>query len=327
MSLGDVSHCLVMKALLLLLSASALAQTPSATPASKTPPSPPAPAIVTSIHANELAGYETYPRPVQALVESALALTRKDLTYRFGSSDPTLGGMDCSGAIYHVLRFNGIMTVPRQSNAMASWVKSRSALSLTPTATQFSHAELDSIRPGHLVFWTRTWETPDRGDDVSHVMLYLGKHKTTGKPLVWGSSDGRTYSGSSRRGVSVFDFTLPSAASKSRLHGYGPVPGLLPTSPPAPAPTAAVMPKPEVKLASVVTAPPTLPKETILKPEVMGPPKPEVPKATPPKPIATQSKPKTTAKPKPKPKPPIPPQLDPRKALKKLGDSLDRLLR
>jgi hypothetical protein len=48
-----------------------------------------------------------------------------------------------------------------------------------------------------------------------------------------GASDGRTFEGKQRFGVSVFDFIQPgvhAAASRgaSRFVGYGPVPGLVP---------------------------------------------------------------------------------------------------
>jgi hypothetical protein len=41
-----------------------------------------------------------------------------------------------------------------------------------------------------------------------------------------GSSDGRTYAGIRRNGVSVFDFKLPKASSKAKFVGFARVPSL-----------------------------------------------------------------------------------------------------
>jgi hypothetical protein len=64
----------------------------------------------------------------------------------------------------------------------------------------------------------------NRDVPISHVMLYLGTEKATGKPVMWGASDGRSYGGKQRFGVSVFDFKLPRSESKSRFVGFGQLP-------------------------------------------------------------------------------------------------------
>jgi hypothetical protein len=62
-------------------------------------------------------------------------------------------------------------------------------------------------------------------------MIYLGREKSTNKRIMVGASDGRTYHGESRYGVSVFDFkiTPPAETKEGRLSptfvGYGHVPG------------------------------------------------------------------------------------------------------
>jgi len=87
-------------------------------------------------------------------------------------------------------------------------------------------------------------------------MVYLGKRKSDGKRIIFGASDGRSFSGMRRSGVSVFDFHLPRAEGTARLHGYGPAPGLLPADatlaaakpaapPPSPTPAAAAPAKEE----------------------------------------------------------------------------------
>lgn len=230
----------------------------------------PRPAAVTSINVDELAGFDAYPKKVRSLVSSAVALTHLGLTYTFGSSEPSKGGMDCSGTMYHVLRFQGLKDVPRQSDEMCAWVRDQSRLRLTPTAQQFSHPEFDALRPGDLLFWTGTMETK-RKLPVTHVMLYLGKLKSTGKRVVFGSSDGRSYEGQRRCGVSVFDFDLPRPGGKAAFYGYGPAPGLaaaeyleeirraelpvIAAAEPAPAPAAVPDPVPAMPAAPKKTEP------------------------------------------------------------------------
>jgi hypothetical protein len=287
------------------------------------------PAKVASIVSTDLAGFGEYPKKVKALVESSLALTRLELTYTFGSHEPQRGGMDCSGAIYHVIHFNGITTVPRSSVGMASWLKDKNMLQLTPATPEFDSPEMQQLKPGDLVFWTHTWETAGRGDGVSHVMLYLGKHKATGKRLLFGSSDGRTYGGEPQRGVSIFDFTLPKPGGKACLYGYGPIPGIgeapvllaKPTENPKPpvAPTLSAKASEIPKLA----APAAKPKDAPKKAAAQAPA--ETIRKAQPTPASPHYKPSTKSKSPTKPKPT--PQLDPKKMLKDAGDAIRDLLR
>jgi hypothetical protein len=60
-------------------------------------------------------------------------------------------------------------------------------------------------------------------------MIYLGTHRESGKPVMVGASDGRSYNGKKRRGVSVFDFRLPRPDSKAKFVGYASIPGLVDT--------------------------------------------------------------------------------------------------
>ena len=57
-------------------------------------------------------------------------------------------------------------------------------------------------------------------------MMYLGTVKRTGRPVVFGASDGRYYGGQRRSGVSVFDFNMPRSGSKAAFFGYGSIPGM-----------------------------------------------------------------------------------------------------
>jgi len=62
------------------------------------------------------------------------------------------------------------------------------------------------------------------------VMIYLGTEKASGSKVMVGSSDGRTYRGQKRNGVSVFDFTMPRTPAngdpRPTFVGYGRIPGL-----------------------------------------------------------------------------------------------------
>jgi len=51
---------------------------------------------------------------------------------------------------------------------------------------------------------------------VTHTMIYLGREKERKKPIMVGASDGRTYDGKQRFGVSVFDFQIAAAAEQQR---------------------------------------------------------------------------------------------------------------
>jgi len=236
---------------------------------------PPVPAVST-VSLEEISGFESYSKQVQGLVQSALALTRLELGYRYGSHDPSLGGMDCSGSVYHVLRFVGLQDVPRQSDEMCDWVSKKTHLHLTPNATSFDDAEFAALSPGDLLFWTNTTETK-RKLPVTHVMIYLGKLKKNGQRIIFGASDGRSYAGQRRSGVSVFDFHLPKPESTSRLYGYGAAPGLQPAS------------------VEPIAAKPTVAQEEVRKPTAIMPPQESKPKEVK---LETESKPKATATPK-----------------------------
>jgi cell wall-associated NlpC family hydrolase len=91
--------------------------------------------------------------------------------------------------------------------------------------------ELDELKPGDLLFWTGTYSV-ERDPPITHTMIYVGKEKDSGKPVMVGASDGRTYDGEKQFGVSVFDFKTARErdASTSGRHprfvGYAKIPGL-----------------------------------------------------------------------------------------------------
>lgn len=175
-----------------------------------------------SLNAAELKGFTENPPAVCALLEECLALTKLSLGYKYGSSDPAQGGMDCSGTIYYVLQKCGIKDVPRTASQQYVWARKADNFEAVISRKKDSF-ELDALRPGDLLFWTGTYST-DRDPPVTHTMIYLGKRKSDGKQVMFGASDGRTYDGRKIWGVSVFDFTITKAAKKSAA-GAAPTPG------------------------------------------------------------------------------------------------------
>jgi hypothetical protein len=183
------------------------------------------PAEVTSLRPEELQEFADQPEEVQALLRYALSLTERNLAYRFGSCDPGRGGMDCSGTVHHVLRHQG-RDAPRQSDAWYRWVEDGGELFRVKGAETPADPALAGLLPGDLLFWEGTYETGKRNPPTSHVMIYLGRLKSNGAPVMVGASSGRTFAGKARHGVSVFDFALPRRGSSSRFVAYGSAPGL-----------------------------------------------------------------------------------------------------
>ena len=184
----------------------------------------PRPVVVSTLKVEELKGFSTFATPIQDLIRRSLTLTEKNLGYQYGSSDPSKGGMDCSGTIYHVLQGSGLKGVPRQSDQMFEWIEKTSTFHRTEGVESLDDAKFDALRPGDLLFWTGTYEVNGRASGVSHVMLYLGERVKDGRPVMFGASDGRSYDDARQNGVSVFDFKLPGKTSKANFFGYGALP-------------------------------------------------------------------------------------------------------
>ncbi len=183
------------------------------------------PAEVSSLKPADIAEFDAQPKKVRDILTYALQLTEKNLAYRYGSNNPTSGGMDCSGTVSHILNHLGYKS-PRQSNTIYLWLREKGNLREVKGARSLTNAQLKELSPGDVLFWEGTYDVGERFPPTSHVMIYLGKRKKDGKPVMVGASSGRTYDGKSRHGVSVFDFRLPRIGSKSKFVGFGPVPGV-----------------------------------------------------------------------------------------------------
>ena len=169
---------------------------------------------------------------MRQLLDRSLQLTTQNLDYKYGSADPANGGMDCSGFIYYLLGQGGMKEVPRDAREQYIWVRKAG----TFRAVLGHHDdtfELDELKPGDLLFWAGTYHN-DRDPAITHTMLYLGREKGTNQRVMVGSSDGRSYKGQSRFGVSVFDFKVASRQRTEKSEdqltptfvGYGRIPGL-----------------------------------------------------------------------------------------------------
>jgi peptidoglycan DL-endopeptidase CwlO len=138
--------------------------------------------------------------------------------------------MDCSGFIYYVLSNTGIRDVPRDAREQYIWVRKAGTFQAV-LAQRDDTFELDALKPGDLLFWASTYSV-NRDPDITHTMIYLGREKATNQRIMVGASDGRTYKGQPRFGVSVFDFKVSRAHPKKdnepgpMFVGYAPIPGL-----------------------------------------------------------------------------------------------------
>jgi hypothetical protein len=183
---------------------------------------------IATLSTTDLREYEAQPPAVQRLLVHALELTREGLVYKYGSCDPKEGGMDCSGTVYYLLLDAGLKDAPRDSGEMYRWVWTRGGFRAVESARPDSF-EYGELKPGDLLFWTGTYDA-NRDPPVSHVMIYLGINRHTGRRVMVGASEGRRFNDVSRYGVSVFDFELPRHASgdsgTARFIGYAPIPGL-----------------------------------------------------------------------------------------------------
>ncbi len=202
-------------------------ETPEASPEGKKPGTP-----NVNLSPEAITGFENYPPKVQKLLTEALELTTRNLDYKYGSADPSDGGMDCSGFIYFLLNQNGLSDVPRDSAGQYVWLRRAGTFEAVVSRKDDSF-EFEHLKPGDLLFWTGTYSV-ERDPPITHTMIYLGREKKGGGRVMVGSSDGRTYRSQQRFGVSVFDFKMPreenggreDGKTHPRFIGYGHIPGL-----------------------------------------------------------------------------------------------------
>lgn len=178
----------------------------------------------------DLVEYDSLPEDRRKLVEGALAVLNDSpwLPYLTGGADPEAGGLDCSGAMYFVMRKAGL-DPPRSSGGQFEWLKKNGRLhEVAADAVDEKDPSLADLKPGDLLFWTK-FDSPADVPAIArvhHVAMYLGTEKKDGRPVMINSTDGRSYRGQKANGYGVYDFRVPKADSPSRLAGYGPPPGI-----------------------------------------------------------------------------------------------------
>jgi hypothetical protein len=177
--------------------------------------------VTRPVPVGNLVNYPNYPSNVKTVVRKALWLSKKNLNYTFGSANPNNGGMDCSGVINYLLKSIDHGHVPRDSYDMYRWLAKAGTIHHV-TSFHLRSKQFDALKPGDLLFWANTYHTRRR-PPITHVMLYLGKNRS-GKPLMFGSSDGGVYKGKEMWGVSVFEFVLPYRSDRARFVAYGCIP-------------------------------------------------------------------------------------------------------
>jgi cell wall-associated NlpC family hydrolase len=218
------------ESLLILTAVTSLSAAPTLAASPSSPPSPVADGRVATLDPSDLRDFDLQPAPVRQLLTQALQMTKLGLSYRYGSDDPVTGGMDCSGTIYHLLQGAGVRDVPRDSGEIYRWVWTKGRFQAVVSSNPNTF-ELARLKPGDLLFWADTYKV-ERDPPVSHVMIYLGVNRATGRPVMMGASEGRRFNDISRYGVSVFDFVLPRPADPAggapapRFIGYASIPGL-----------------------------------------------------------------------------------------------------
>ena len=190
----------------------------------KTPGPPPA------IRIDQIQDSSNYSPEIRKVVDLALELTGRNLSYKYASADPAKGGMDCSGFIYYVLTESGVENVPRDAREQYIWVR-KSGDFKAVIAQRDDTFELDELKPGDLLFWASNYGI-SREPDITQTMVYLGLETGTNQRLMIGASENRSTRGQKRSGVGIFEFKVGHAAPKPNEErapifvGYGHIPGL-----------------------------------------------------------------------------------------------------
>lgn len=178
------------------------------------------------IKPTELLEFAALPEARRTLIGIALAVAWESpwLPYLAGGADPLEGGFDCSGAMYFILRKAGL-DPPRSSGAQMEWLIKNDRLHVVSAqAADLKDPSFAKLKPGDLLFWAV--RQPGGAMRVHHVAMYLGKENRGSRPVMIGSTDGRTYHGQRANGYGVHDLKMPRAESASKLIGYGTPPGM-----------------------------------------------------------------------------------------------------
>ena len=176
-----------------------------------------------------LKGFDELPQARRNLIMKAFTVGAEvaGMPYLYGGNGAKDGGFDCSGAMYAVLRKNGL-TPPRTSSGQFLWVKGKSELHLVAESAEgLDDASFSELQPGDLVFWGRNNNEEDGiAVKITHVGMFLGFEKKDGRAVMINATDGRSYRGKKGNGYGVYDFRVPRKGNKTQMVGYGTPPGL-----------------------------------------------------------------------------------------------------
>jgi len=169
---------------------------------------------------------------LEKLIDLGLNLAAQNLTYKYASADPANGGMDCSGFIYYILTKCRIKDAPRDAREQYIWVRKAGNFQAV-LAQRDDTFELDSLRPGDLLFWASNFGV-SREPEITQTMIYIGHDKATNRRLMVGASERDTFKNTTKSGVGVFDFKVgretpkPDKETTTVFVGYGRIPGFPP---------------------------------------------------------------------------------------------------
>jgi peptidoglycan DL-endopeptidase CwlO len=205
-------------------------KTPSASPTS-TPTPQKTPTTAPAFSMDALTDSANSPAGVRNVLDLALQLTTRRLSYKYVSADPKNGGLDSSGFVCYVLTQAGVKNVPRDAREQYIWLRKAGTFQ-TVLAQRDDTFELDELKPGDLLFWASNYGMT-RDPEITQTMIYLGRDKSTNERLMIGASENGVFKNQRRSGVSVFDFKIGRSENKSKTEenppvfvGYGHVPGL-----------------------------------------------------------------------------------------------------
>ena len=157
--------------------------------------------------------YERSSPHARGVLDLALRLTTQNLGYKYGSADPAKGGMDASGFVQYLLKQSGVKDPPRDARDQYIWVRKAGTFQAVLARSDESF-ELDGLKPGDLLFWASGYNV-GRDPAITDTAIYLGREKGTKERLMIGASEGRTYKGQAKNGVSVLDFKVAPPKTKS----------------------------------------------------------------------------------------------------------------
>lgn len=179
----------------------------------------------------QLREFSDLPEDRRKIIADALAeaIPGRWLRYRNGGADPAGGGLDCSGAMYYVLR-KSRMEPPRTAMDQYLWLEKQGRLrKAAPHVEGPDDPFFRELTPGDLLFWGNSTSSDEPA--ITHVAMYLGREKKDGRQVMINATDGRSYRGKRANGYGVYDFQLPRDGAKARFMGYGTPPGIRPAFP------------------------------------------------------------------------------------------------